>query len=70
MIRCGSVTILIFLGMACKHGSVRLMNGTITNEGRVEVCINGIWSSVCDANWTQHDATVVCNQLGYSGIIY
>ena len=32
----------------------------------VEMCSNeGVWSPVCDHNWTLEDATVVCRELGY-----
>ena len=31
----------------CTDGDVRLMDGTVSNEGRVEVCYRGIWSSLC-----------------------
>eukprot|EP00731_Ephydatia_muelleri_P035718 Em0151g10a len=55
----------------CVSGDVRLVNGTnvtssVPREGRVEVCINGTFGSVCNKRWDSLDAGVVCRQLGYS----
>ena len=48
----------------CKEGSVRLQDGVIEQEGRVEVCANGVWGSVCDQLWNDTEAFVVCKQVG------
>ena len=50
----------------CTTGQLRLAGGNIANEGRVEICINNVWGTVCDDFWGSADATVVCRQLGYS----
>ena len=42
------------------------MDGNGPNVGRLEICINGDWGTVCDDMWTRTNAQVVCRQLGYS----
>ena len=49
----------------CSNGDVRLTDGFIDNEGRVEVCVNGVWGTVCDQGWDKTDAHVICTQLGH-----
>ena len=46
---------------------MRLVDGKSSNDGRVEICLNGVWGSVCDDLWDSRDARVVCQQLNYRG---
>ena len=43
------------------------MNGTAPTNGRVEICLDGLWGSVCDDRWDSRDAAVVCRQLQFDG---
>lgn len=57
---------LPILANNCTHGSVRLAGGLEPTEGRVEICVEGRWSSVCSSGyWNYRSAYVVCRQLGY-----
>ena len=56
----------ILPGIGCTEGDVRLLEGSNNLEGRVEICKNNAWGTVCDDGWQNTDATVVCRQLGLS----
>ena len=62
---CCYISIVIVSGN-CTYGDIRLMGGSNQYEGRVEVCINDQWGTVCDDSWDSTDATIVCQQLGYA----
>ena len=50
------------------EGAVRLVDGIVPYQGRVEFCNNGRWSSICRHwYWTYYtnNAAIVCRQLGY-----
>ena len=56
----------------CSDGDVRLVDGSVTYEGRVEVCINQVWGTICSSTsryynsyWGVSEAKVVCRQLGH-----
>ena len=42
------------------------MDGQTPYEGRLEMCVNDLWVSVCADNWDRNHVAVVCRQLGYN----
>ena len=52
--------------MLCDDGELRLRDGATDLEGRVEICFEELWGTVCDQFWSQTDASVTCRQLGFS----
>ena len=44
------------------------MGGATPLEGRVEVCLGGVWGTVTRNGFDQRDAAVVCRSLGYLSI--
>ena len=59
-------TSISFLVSDCTDGDIKLVNGTTVMEGRVEICYNNTYHTVCDDQWDVLDAMVVCAQLGYN----
>ena len=61
--------------MKCTEGYVRLVNDgsfddrlikDTVSQGRVEMCVGGNFHTVCDAGWSDSDASVLCSELGFS----
>lgn len=52
--------------VVCADGELRLQGGATPREGRLEICMSGVWGSICDNLWDDFDATVACRQLGFS----
>ena len=47
----------------CTNGDVRLADGDSQYAGRLEICLNGIWGSVCDDLFSNNGAQVACKSL-------
>ena len=53
----------------CTTGDLRLVDGDSEMEGRVEVCNDRRWGTVCDSQWTINHTAVVCRYLGFSHLL-
>ncbi|WAQ96295.1 DMBT1-like protein, partial [Mya arenaria] len=53
-------------GVICAtEGQVYLSGSTSSNQGRIEIFLNGRWGTICDDNFGQTEANVVCGMLGF-----
>ena len=48
----------------CSNTTLRIVDGPNDLEGRLEVCLNNVWGTVCSNSWDNNDAAVACRQLG------
>lgn len=58
--------------IVCAEGDIRLQGGFAPGQGRVEICHDNVWGTVCDDFWGTVDAAVACRQLGFlrGGILH
>lgn len=49
-------------GVECSE-NIRLIKGPDACSGRLEVFHNGAWGKVCNSNWGQREATIICKEL-------
>ncbi|EFA05685.1 serine protease P153 [Tribolium castaneum] len=48
---------------------IRLVNGTNRQQGRVEIRHHGIWGTICDDDFNEDAAKVICKHLGFKGSV-
>ena len=48
----------------CEHGDIRLVGGSDPYQGRIEVCVNNAWGTVCNKQWSFAEGSVACRRLG------
>ena len=46
----------------CDNGELRIIDG----NGRIEVCFDDTWGTVCSDFWGNPDAAVACSELGFA----
>ena len=49
----------------CSDGEIRLAGKVTTTSGRLEICYNKVWGTVCSRGWELKDSYVACRELGF-----
>ena len=55
------------IALVCSQGDIRLVGGANSRQGRIEVCNNNAWGTVCDDIFGAEEARIACIQLGLNG---
>lgn len=50
----------------CNDGEIQLVGGQNITLGRVEVCVNNAWGTVCNSRFGTNEARVICRQLQFN----
>lgn len=52
------------IAVSCAKNEIRLVNGHGSYTGRLEILQNGTWGTVCDDNFSDEEARVICRTFG------
>ena len=67
---CDVISVCLYPGALaeseCEDGDIRLAGGPNEMGGRVEICDGGVWGSVCNQEFGEEEANVVCKELGFT----
>ena len=61
------LSIILIIAPCDREGSVRLTGGSTAQEGLLELCHKGQYSSICLEEVSLSQATFVCSELGFTG---
>ena len=65
MLLCTHFNLINYLTDFTRAGDIRLVGGSYSWEGRVEIYMSGAWGTVGENSARTNEARVVCRQLGY-----
>ena len=60
-----SALLFTYCSTVCVQSSVRIIGGPNNRTGRIEICFNNRWNTICDGGWGNVDAGVACRQVGF-----
>ena len=53
----------MFSHIACHQSALRLADGNTFDSGRVEICHDNIWGTICDDYFGNTEAQVACKEI-------
>ena len=60
------VITLLFVTVPCIEDTVRQLSHAPSRSLVVQVCRNSNYTTICGQSWGNEEASVICNQLGFS----
>ena len=55
---------LLPTAIPCTNGTLRLSDGFNPSNGRLEICVNEVWATVCGTGFTDEMAAAACTGMG------